>query len=289
MDETLRKLQLTELEILQVIDHFCTKHQIRYSLYAGTLLGAVRHKGFIPWDDDLDICMERAEYEKFLRTWEAEKPDGYVLQNKDNTPAFTQSFTKIRKEHTTFIQEEWEAGLYHTGIFVDVFPVDRIPDGWLRRCFFHWDCLRYLLYTREFVPPKGTRIQKLISKALLSLATGQRRNTIRKKLIDRISKNDSHRSYHVITTETKFASDTPLPADLLDSFVSLPFEGKEYMCFSNWDAFLTAKFGDYMTPPPESARVWAHHPVIIDFENDYVEHMQSIGSESSPLFSTVIE
>ena len=100
MDTQLRRLQLMQLEILKVIDTICQKHQIAYSLYGGTLLGAIRHKGFIPWDDDLDICMSRTEYERFLRVWEEEKPQGYLIQNKENTPSFTQSFTKIRKEHT---------------------------------------------------------------------------------------------------------------------------------------------------------------------------------------------
>ncbi len=282
MDETLRKLQLTQLEILQVIDAFCRDHNIRYSLYAGTLLGAVRHQGFIPWDDDLDICMERTDYDRFLQTWERDRPAGYLLQNKENTPAFTQTFTKIRKEHTAFIQYEWEAGLYHTGIFVDVFPADRIPDGRAKRLLFQWDCLRYLLYTREFVPPKGSLLQKTVSAALLRCVTGERRKTARKRLLGRITKNDADRSLHVITTETKYAAGKALPADMMDEYVMLPFEGRDYMCTARWDEFLTTKFGDYMTPPPVSERTWTHHPIILDFEHDYEELMALKGNEDPP-------
>ena len=99
MDNKLRKLQLIQTEMLEVVDVFCKKHNIPYSLYAGTLLGAVRHQGFIPWDDDLDICMSRENYNRFIELWTKEKPKGYILQNKETDPEFTQSFTKIRKEN----------------------------------------------------------------------------------------------------------------------------------------------------------------------------------------------
>lgn len=139
MDDQLRQLQLTQLEMLKLFDKICQEHGIAYSLYAGTLLGAVRHKGFIPWDDDLDVCMSRKNYDRFLKVWEETKHDGYLLQNKENSPAFSQSFSKIRKEHSTFLQSEKEAGCYHTGIFIDIFPLDRVPTRkkqYLRFCWY---------------------------------------------------------------------------------------------------------------------------------------------------------
>ena len=110
MEQQLRRLQLTQLEILKVIDKICREHDIPYSLYAGTLLGAVRHQGFIPWDDDLDVCMSRANYNRFLEVWEQVQPEGYLLQNKENAPEFPQSFSKIRKLDTTFQMKIYQKG-----------------------------------------------------------------------------------------------------------------------------------------------------------------------------------
>lgn len=270
MDEKLRKLQLTQLEILNEIDRICCKNGIRYSLYAGTLLGAVRHKGFIPWDDDLDICMERSEYERFLILWDKDHLPGYYLQNKDNTPAFPQSFTKIRKEHTVFLQNESEFGAYRSGIFVDVFPIDRMPDGIIRRGLFVWNCLCYQLFCREFVPPKESLFVKSIAGAIL-LFTGKRsREAKRKQLLNMITA-DRNRSHDTVAIETANTIRTPLPAGLLDEYIFLPFEDKEYMCFAQWHEYLTRKFGDYMTFPPEAERIWKHHPILLDFEHDYEE------------------
>ena len=270
MNSVLKKLQRVQLEILEVIDQFCKDHEISYSLYAGTLLGAVRHRGFIPWDDDLDICMERSDYERFLQAWNKSHPEGYLLQNKDNTPAFTQSFSKIRKEHTTFLQYEWEAGRYHTGIFVDIFPIDRMPDSILKRSLFQWRCMQYQLLTREFIPPKGSVSQKLVSGAILTLVPPEKRTARRHRLLQRITEDRDPR-HHTVGTEMLSTMKAPLPPELFDHYERLPFESGEFLCFSRWEDYLRVKFGDYMTLPPEDERTWKHHPIILDFEHDYEE------------------
>lgn len=122
-DQLQRQIWATEQEILDVIHQVCTEYGLRYSLAYGTLIGAVRHKGFIPWDDDIDLIMPREDYEKLLAIWNEAAPKGYILQNTRTDPDFTQNFTKIRKDHTTFLQDESEREKhYHKGIFVDIFP-----------------------------------------------------------------------------------------------------------------------------------------------------------------------
>lgn len=267
----LRQLQLTQLEILKVIDNFCRANGINYSLYAGTLLGAVRHGGFIPWDDDLDICMKRSEYNKFIEAWLANGPEGYILQNKETEPEFTQSFTKIRKDHTTFLQSKEEAGKYHTGIFVDIFPIDRMPNEGLAKKIFDFRCMLYQLYTREFVPPKSGRATKIITSVLLKCTSSKGRKRLRGKLLDKITKNDDDPNLNTAAIETMASLKIRFPKDMLDSYVNLKFEDGEFMCFKDWDEHLKCKFKDYMKLPPKEEQTWKHHPLIIDFERNLEE------------------
>jgi len=266
MENQLRKLQLTQVEILKVIDKLCRKYDIPYSLYAGTLLGAVRHKGFIPWDDDLDICMSRENYNRFQQAWETDKPEGYLLQNKENAPDFTQSFTKIRKVNST-CQLKVEIGLqYHMGIYVDVFPVDRFPEGKLRQLEFRLNCMLYQLFSREFLPPESSRIVKCICGLILMVTPKRWINHIRGWLLKHITRYSDDTSLPGITIETMAALNTLYPADMLDNYVRLPFEDGEFQCFADWDGNLRRKFGDYMQLPPEEERTWRHPPLRIDFE-----------------------
>lgn len=271
MEEKLRPLQLTMLEILKVFDKFCREHDLKYSLYAGSLLGAVRHKGFIPWDDDLDVCMERSEYDRFVALWEQSPPEGYILQNKENTPAYWQSFSKIRKNHTTFLQEEREAGKYHTGIFLDIFPLDRLPDDKLNRAFYKWHCMKYQLLTREFVPPKAGTLVRLGSSVILACIPKSRREKVRQNTLKKVSRYNSQRDLEVAAIETMASLRKPFAPDMLDAYIYLPFEDGEFMCFAGWDDHLRRKFGDYMQLPPVEERAWRHHPIVIDFEHNYEE------------------
>lgn len=271
MDETLRRLQLTQLEMLKVFDRFCREHELKYSLYAGTLLGAVRHQAFIPWDDDLDVCMERAEYNSFVSLWEHDPQPGYILQNKENSPMFTQSFTKLRKDHTTFLQSEKEIGRYHTGIFIDIFPIDRIPNGKTARARFTWCCLLYQLLMREFAPPKGNALIRIGSEVLLCCIPKHRREKARQRLLKKITQYNDLHGLETVAIETAASMRKLLPTNLLDEYVDLPFENGKYMCFAEWDEYLRRKFGDYRQLPPEDDRVWKHHPERIDFEHNIEE------------------
>lgn len=269
MDTNLRKLQLAQLDILKLVDSICKRHSIPYSLYAGSLLGAVRHHGFIPWDDDLDICMARENYNRFLAVWNLEPHDGYLIQNKEIAPTFTQSFTKIRKENTTFLQSNSEIGKYHTGIFIDIFPLDRVPSGFFPRLLQRWHCLYYQLLTREFSPPKSSFFIRVFASMLLTFTPANIRLSTRENLLKKITQYNENESLPVIAIETVASLKAEYPANLVSEYVELPFEDNFFMCFKQWDICLTLKFGDYMQLPPEEERTWKHHPIIIDFEHNY--------------------
>ena len=268
MDIVLRKVQLTELEILNTINEFCKRHGIKYSLYSGTVIGAVRHQGFIPWDDDVDICMSRDNYNKFIKTWEQNPPKGYILQNKENSPNFPSSFTKIRKDNTTFLHDEIDRGKFHTGIFVDIFPIDRVPKRILPKLKFYWDYMQYHLLTREYIPSDADILTKIIAKVVLKLNRPKNRPQKREQLLSCVTKYNQNPQLDMVGAEVISTMRINLPKDLMDSFTYLKFEDGEYMCFQKWDDYLRRTYGDYMQLPPEDERKWTHHPIIIDFEHN---------------------
>ena len=271
MTEILKELHFTELEILEQVDRFCTEHGIRYSLYAGTLLGAVRHHGFIPWDDDLDICMPRKDYDRFIELWMKKAPEGYILQNKENSPEFTQSFTKIRKDNTTFLQQGEEDSDYHTGIFIDVFPIDRMPNGMMKKMVFTYRCMLYLLFTREFVPPKdkSTGIQRFLSMTVLKITSHEKRIRKRNQLLDKIIKYNENTSLAMISTATIAGLKFTLSPDYFEHLIKIPFENSLFSCSEYYDQALKTQYKDYMKLPPKEQQAWKHHPLILDFQHNY--------------------
>lgn len=269
-DQLQQQIWATEQDILDVIHQVCTEHGLRYSLAYGTLIGAVRHKGFIPWDDDIDLMMPREDYEKLLVIWNQSAPKGYILQNTRTDSDFTQNFTKIRKDHTTFLQGEAERTKhYHKGIFVDIFPGDRVPSGKIGRNIQYIACAVNLLYSRGYTSGSGGTIGK-VERALLK-APKEKYAVRRERAAKKIRSWNGDESLQYVFPSTIECSRKYYPANLFENMKTIEFNGKQYMCVADVDATLRVEYGDYMQLPPEEERVWKHHPFLIDFEHNYEE------------------
>ena len=130
----IKDLQNVELEILLEVDRICKKHGVKYFLVSGTLLGAVRHKGFIPWDDDIDICMPVSDYRKFCKIAQEELGENFFFQSYE-TDFYDRWFAKIRKNNTTCIEKVYENSRLHQGVWIDIFPLIGVKNNeeWLKK------------------------------------------------------------------------------------------------------------------------------------------------------------
>ena len=270
VESQIQQVWATEQEILDVIHKVCTENGLRYSLAYGTLIGAVRHKGFIPWDDDIDLMMPREDYEKLLAIWDQVAPKGYLLQNYHTYTDYTNNFTKIVKDHTTFLQtEEDRTASFHKGVFVDIFPGDRVAPGRIRQKIQYVACAVNLLYSRGYTSGTGG-VMGMIERILLKLPKSSQ-IYFRDKAERIITKWRNANQQPYLFSCTIGCSRLYYPADMFDSKSFISFCGKEYCYVNDYDKILRVQYGDYMQLPPEEDRVWKHHPILIDFEHNYEE------------------
>lgn len=270
IEKLLPQVKKSELEILCVIDNFCKEYNIKYSLAYGTMIGAVRHKGFIPWDDDIDLWMSRDNYDKFVKLWCDNPVDGYVIQNTDLDDSFTQNFTKIRKDGTAFIQNEEEKQVaYHKGIFVDIFPLDRIAKRKATRKIQKVYAVLTMLFYRRFAPPTEHGTKKIISQFLLAIVPKSKYKNARKYFEKKYLSLCGDETCYWISNSTYRNLSIYYDYDMMDDYTFLQFEDRNFMSVSKWDHALKMQYGDYMQLPPEEDRVWKHHPIFIDLNNNY--------------------
>ena len=270
LDNSIQRVWKTEQEILDVIDSVCRENGLCYSLMYGTLLGAVRHHGFIPWDDDIDLIMPREDYNRLIKIWDQVSPDNYILQNKDTNADYPNSFLKIRKLHTTFLQGENErVKTYQKGIFVDIFPADRFaPTKLLKKVQFS-ACLLNMLLTRDYSSGDGGLVE-LVERIILLLPKDLKEK-LRLRTERYIQKWNDNKENPYLVPVTVQSCRRVYPPDMFVDLNRGLFQGKSYPIIKDYDSVLKTVFGDYMTLPPESERTWKHHPIILDFEHDLEE------------------
>ena len=255
--DELRELQL---KILDYIDAFCKEHDIRYSLSSGTLLGAVRHGGYIPWDDDIDIMMVREDYEKFLKLYaQHNTSEIYQLVNYDTSnKKFLMTFSKIH-DIRTLVKEDWQYA--DLGVNIDILPIDKIPDTRIVAKVQFWVIWLCVWATNcKKIKKKRVLWKQIIMRLLASIPTGVEYNTLEAMF----RRNSKKAKYHAAACLWfwKFKQKR-VPYSSFTDIVPIKFEDRNYKAIRDYDTYLSSLYGDYMTPPTEDQKKrWIHliHP-----------------------------
>ncbi|MBR4456797.1 MAG: LicD family protein [Solobacterium sp.] len=262
---TLREVQNAELEILVKFDQFCTENNLHYVLYYGTLLGAARHQGFIPWDDDIDVAMPRPDYDRFLKLYyEDGKSIGdnlYVLSGeRDDDFAF--AYAKVARLDSEILPESRLYEHEGEGIWIDVFPIDGFPADEAERTAYLEKLGEYRRNIGRSITIPGTvRGKEPVWKAAARIpAVLYARMMGYRKYRDELMK--LARSYPYETSEyvglATWNDNSPalvMKKSEFEKYIRMPFEGHQFPAFEDYNDFCTRRYGaNYMELPPESVR-----------------------------------
>ncbi len=272
---TVRNVQDKILDTMKYIDKLCRENDIVYYIMGGTALGAIRHGGFIPWDDDLDIFMTPAEYEKFKRVFEEHKSEKFVLQEWRTTPKYLE-YAKIRMNGTTFIEEHFkDLKDMHHGIYVDIMILHKVPMSRISQKLTYLESKFVTLYglSQRNWKPK-TKGQALVLASLKILPC----KLMAKMAYKRIYKFDDRKGdfmYCYWITPAKFRNGL-FDKSFFESPVDIPFEDTVLFGSKKIKEYLEYRYGDYMKMPSEEARKAAVHAMIYDTEKDYTEYLNEL-------------
>lgn len=266
--ETLRELQGYTLDVLKFIDGVCREHKLTWFLSGGSALGAVRHKGFIPWDDDADIMFPRADYERFLEIMaerEAQGKNGiYRFGSVHNRADWTFPFARVWNGKTRVVYRNLNEA--PTGVFVDIYPMDGLPDS-MRRTKLYYICNRLLFFClicrirKEFKPGEG---KIALKKALALLLRPVKPRSICAR-IDRMARRRDFNKCRFVgcTVLSHYMSRERFPRAAFERGVLMDFEDTQLPVPNGCHDYLSALYGDYMTPPSREQQIAATHTIEV--------------------------
>lgn len=268
--EELKKLKELELMILSEFDRVCRKYHIHYSLAYGTLIGAIRHKGFIPWDDDVDVMLTRSEYERLNSIIDNELREEFVYVDSNRNDNYGLSFGKLMLKDTIMREVQLENTRIPCGVFVDVFVIDSISnieleriESWKRANYIHdiLTCRSGYKYNLKGIYALAYRIRGYIYKLTKNkqgLNDSFQRNARRYE-------NDKTCLMGVDFGGCCGTKPLYFPLHSFDNYIDIAFEGLKCECISDYDTVLRATYGNYLELPPKEERIPHHTVSEVDF------------------------
>lgn len=272
MKDDLERLHETLIEILEYIISVCEENGLRYYLIYGSALGAYRHKGFIPWDDDLDIGMPRDDYEKFIQIMKDKNSDMYAIQNEDNEKKYYHPFSKVRKSGTTFIESISKNMYTNNGIYVDIFPLDYVKEKNSFTYKIRTYLITYLKHSIRYAAYKGSYDGKrgVVGHILEHILCFPAFILPKKMLLHWLNSlckgkcTEDKAKYIAQYYDKRYRMTMPIEFILPGKKIS--FCGKEVNVPNQIEDYLTRAYGsDYMQLPPVEQRR-THMPVELKFE-----------------------
>lgn len=251
----LRKIQLIQLEMLLEVDRICKKCNIQYCIIAGTLLGAVRHGGYIPWDDDADVAFLRTQYEKFCKVCETELDHTrFYLQTHSNTSGYRWGYGKLRRKNTEFVRKGQEHMNFPTGVFIDIFPLDNVPDNMFMRRMHNLTCtvIRKTLWSTV-----GAKVDKHIIIRSIYWCLSRIPKEFVFRAYDKLmylSNKKTSQMVRILTFPTPNNGYYGYYRKWYEELENIKFEGYYFPAPKDYDEYLTFKFGDYHKFPPIEQR-----------------------------------
>ena len=265
----MNKLQERQYELLVELDRICKKNKIEYFLDGGTLLGAVRHKGFIPWDDDLDVGMLRKDYEKFKKIITKDLDEKYFFQDMDNDKNYGFPFGKLRINNTKYTERIASKTKAKDGIYIDIFPFDYIDndEAKSKKDFLKVVILRMLLLLKKNYIIDADTFKKKIEKVILKIMSAFVSSKYLIKKINKITnKFNNQETKYVANFASPYFNKNRFKIEWIKDKKELQFEKGKYMCLKNYDDYLTYVYNDYMTLPPVEKRR-SHDIIDVEFED----------------------
>ncbi len=270
----LKALQEKEIEILQAVHNACEALGIEYTIGHGTLIGAVRHKGFIPWDDDMDICMTRENYDTFIEKGQEYLPENLKIQHVSLEDSCPNIFGKVRNCDTTFLHAEHVDLDINQGVFIDIFPVDKIKSGKLSTALEHFRRQTFAIINECYDMAYIKTIKRPLSKIIGYFV----HYVIIKCIMRHVNRCDfilreegRRRKLHQRGDNCTFISiyrNVTGPYSLFTERILYDFDGHKFYGPKNYDAILSKLYGDYMVIPEKEKQI-THKPLFVDLNRGY--------------------